>query len=208
MTISEQLRDSQYKALEGIARQGVMSAAQGLSDMVGRRVEIRAPRVAVMGISEVPEILASPEDTVVGVYLGVAGDVSGHIILLFPPDEARRLVDLLMDLPEGTTMALGPMERSALGEVGNLTGSFFLNALAEMTRLGSQPTPPAVMMDMGAAVLDVPLVALAQSSEQVLLINTVFVENLRQIGGVFLVMPDVASLRAILEVVDRQWGSI
>jgi chemotaxis protein CheC len=112
-----------------------------------------------------------------------------------------------MGVPSGTTTVLGPIERSALGEVGNLTGSFFLNALAERTQLASQPSPPAVILDMGGAVLDLPLALLAQSSEEALIIDTTFVDDTRSISALFLVMPDLASLQAILEAVEKHWPS-
>lgn len=46
-------------------------------------------------------------------------------MLIFPYERALKLVDLLIDEPEGTTQQLGTYERSALAEVGNLCGSFF-----------------------------------------------------------------------------------
>jgi chemotaxis protein CheC len=94
-----------------------------------------------------------------------------------------------------------------MGEVGNLTGTFFMNALAKMTHFGIRPSPPAVMVDMGAAVLDAPLVLLAQAAEEALVINTLFVDDQRQIEAVFLVMPDLPSLKAILDVLEKRWRS-
>ncbi len=192
-----------YESLKTVARIGVSNAAAGLSEMVGRKIEMRTLDVSMMSINQVPQLLSSPEDALVGIYLGIWGDIAGHILLLLSPSEARGMVDMLMDQPAGTTSTLGSMERSALGEVGNLTGSFFLNALAAETHLGGQPSPPAVMVDMGCAILDVPLVALAESSDEVLVLNTVFVENERRISAVFLVMPDVCSLQAILRRLEK-----
>jgi len=126
---------------------------------------------------------------------------------MMSPREAHGLVDMVMSQEEGTTSTLGAMERSALGEVGNLTGTFFLNALAEVTRMNIQPSPPAVMVDMGAAVLDVPLAALAASADEALVIKTIFLDDLRRIEAAFLVMPDMESLRAILEVLEKRWRS-
>jgi chemotaxis protein CheC len=205
-SLSEVLSDYQYEALTDVAKRGVANSATGLSEMVGRTIDMRALDVSLLGLDQVPKLLGAPDDTVVGIYLAIWGDIVGHILLLFSPTEANGLVDMLMEQPWGTTTSLGSMERSALGEVGNLTGSFFLNALAEMTALGGQPSPPAVMVDMGAAILDVPLVALAESSDEVLVIRTSFVADERQIGAVFLVMPDARSLLAILNSLGRNGG--
>ena len=51
-------------------------------------------------------------------------------MLMYNPKMAYGFVDLLMGQPEGTTKALGEIESSALGELGNIMGSSFLNALA------------------------------------------------------------------------------
>ncbi|HEX2924579.1 MAG TPA: chemotaxis protein CheC [Chloroflexota bacterium] len=199
--------ESQWIVLREVAEKGAANAAAGLSSTLGRNIVIHASDVALRPIASVPSILGDPDDVVVGVYMAMGGDVKGHLLLLFSPAEAMGLVDMLMDMPRGTTKTLGPMERSALGEVGNLAGTFFVNALADMTHFGIQPSPPAVMVDMGAAVLDAPLVLLAQAAEEALVINTLFVDNRRQIDAALLVMPDLPSLRAIVEVVERRWRS-
>ncbi len=205
-SLSEVLSDREYEALRSVAESGVSNSATGLSQMIGREIDMRALEVSVLPINQVPGLLAGPEETLVGIYLAILGDIAGHILLLFSLTEATRLVDMLMDQPAGTTTSLGAMERSALGEVGNLTGSFFLNALAEATKLGGQPSPPAVIVDMGFAILDVPLVALAVTSDDVLVIKTAFLEDERHIQALFLVMPDVESLRAILGSLGKSSG--
>ncbi|MGE5620290.1 MAG: chemotaxis protein CheC [Sphingomonadaceae bacterium] len=205
ITLSEVLQDGHLRALRDVAARGITNAAAGLSEMVGRNIRIQAPDVFMVRLGAVSSLLRGPEELVVGVYLAMCGEVTGHILLLFSPQEAQGLVDMLMDQPPGTTVSLGAMERSALGEVGNLTGTFFLNALAEMTRLNVQPSPPAVMVDMGQAVLDVPLAALARSAEESLVIKTLFMDDQRTIEAAFLVMPDMPSLEAILEVLGKRW---
>ncbi|MHB1159396.1 MAG: chemotaxis protein CheC [Chloroflexota bacterium] len=205
ITLSEVLQDSHWRALRDMAARGTTNAAAGLSEMVGRNIRIQTPDVSMVKLEDVARLLGGPEETVVGVYLAICGEVKGHILLVFSPQEAQGLVDMLMDQPAGTTVSLGAMERSALGEVGNLTGTFFLNALAEVTRLSIQPSPPAVMVDMGTAVLDVPLAALARSAEESLVIKTLFIDDQRKIEAAFLVMPDLPSLKAILEVLEKRW---
>ncbi len=205
ISLTGALQDRQWRALRDVAARGTTNAAAGLSEMVGRNIRIQTPDVFLVRLGEVAGLLGGPEDTVVGVYLAICGDVRGHILLMFSPREAEGLVDMVMDQAPGTTTSLGTMERSALGEVGNLTGTFFLNALAEVTRLNIQPSPPAVMVDMGTAVLDVPLAALATSADESLVIKTVFLDDQRRIEAAFLVMPDMPSLQAILEVLEKRW---
>jgi len=205
IAFTEGLRDDQWRTLRDVAARGATNAAAGLSEMVGRNIRIQTPDLRLVRLGEVSGLLGRPEDEVVGVYLSIGGDVRGHILLMLSPQEALGLVDMVLTQDGGSTAALGTMERSALGEIGNLTGTFFLNALAEVTRMNIQPSPPAVMIDMGAAVLDVPLAALANTADEALVIKTFFLDDQRRIEAAFLVMPDMPSLQAILEVLEKRW---
>ena len=119
------------------------------------------------------------------VYLRVSGCATGHILLVFQPDTAFELIDMLLGLAPGTTTGLGDMERSAMGEIGNILGSFFLNALADSTNLPLMPSPPAVMMDMAGSILDAALVEIFMEAEDLLVVDTVFGTKDRQLNGTF-----------------------
>ena len=71
-------------------------------------------------------------------------------------------------------MQLGPLERSALGEVGNVTASLFLNAIADATGLSLRPSPPAVVMDMVGAIIDIIVIASGAVADEILLLEVEF----------------------------------
>jgi chemotaxis protein CheC len=81
------------------------------------------------------------------------------------------------------------MEISVLGEVGNVMGSFFLNVIANGTGITLQPSPPAVMMDMAGAILDVPLAQMLEHSDDTLIAETTFSTDDFVVNGKFLVVP-------------------
>ena len=107
-----------------------------------------------------------------------------------------------MGQPPGTTTDLDEMEESAMGEVGNIMGSFFLNALSDATGLMLQPSPPAVMMDMAGAILDVALADILGDSDDALVVETSFSTEDRQIEGTLLVMPSPDLLRVLQERIN------
>jgi chemotaxis protein CheC len=110
--------------------------------------------------------------------------------VIYDPKVAFELVDLLLGQPNGTTIELSDMERSTLGEVGNIMGSFFLNYISDSTGQRFMPSPPAVMMDMAGAVLDATLANILAYTDETYVMETVFGTNDRQVAGTFLVMPD------------------
>jgi chemotaxis protein CheC len=89
------------------------------------------------------------------------------------------------------------LERSALGEVGNLTGSFFLNSVAKLTGASVRPTPPAVLVDMVGAILDIIIATTGGVSEHVLLLRADLTDGDRRVDADFWVIPDTATIQAL-----------
>ncbi len=119
-------------------------------------------------------------------------------MLIHDPKIAYDLIDTQLGLTPGSTQNLGEMERSVLGEMGNITGSFFLNALADATNLTLTPSPPVVMVDMAGAILGIALTEIMQEQDDVLAVKATFGTATQQMDGTFLVMPTMDFLRVIL----------
>lgn len=179
--------------------QGIENAIVGLSQMVGQDIQVSELLAKTVAVKDTPSLLGGSETLTVAIYLAVSGYATGHMIIIYQPRTAFEFVDLLLGNPAGTTQSLGEMEESALGEMGNIMGSFFLNALADATGLNLNPSPPAVMMDMVGAVLDVALGDIMQDTDEALIVEATFGTQDRQINGTFLVMPSVSMQKALLE---------
>ncbi|MCX6059025.1 MAG: chemotaxis protein CheC [Chloroflexi bacterium] len=185
--------------LKTIASEGITNAARGFSGMVGRKIEVSNPALKLVPLFSIAKMVGGPEDDAVGIYLRFEGDMVGQIMMIMPYHKALELVDLLMDLPEGTTQHMGSMERSALGELGNLSGSFFLNSLANLVGANIMPSPPAVMVDMVGAILDIVVATAGGISEQVLLMQANFMDGARSVEANFWVIPDLNALKDLLK---------
>ena len=197
--LSDILSDAHLKAiLDVMAGVGIEGAADGLSQMIGQKITVSMPSVTVLPLTAVPEHLGGAERPVVGIYLGCGGDMGGHVMLILSQVEAAYLVDLLMGYPEGTTHDLDSLARSALAEAGNMTASFFLNAVARVLGVSSRPTPPAVIIDMAGAILDIMLVTVGELGDEVLLLEAVFRDRERQLKLFFWMVPDLEPLRRVI----------
>lgn len=174
---------------KNLLKLAMQHAAHGLSDMVERPITIDVLKVETLSISQFVGHAGSPETEIVGIYLLIEGDFTGQVILMLPIHEAFYLVDLLLGLTPGTTTMLGDLERSALAEVGNLTVSYFLNEIANRTAVSSRPSPPAVMVDMLGAIMDVVTAPMAAITDATLVVETIFQESSRTVLGYFWVLP-------------------
>ena len=176
---------------------GSQNAITGLSQMVDQNIEMTAVSARQVPVDEIPDLFGGREQVAVAVYLAVSGAAEGHMFLVYPPDTAMSLVDLLMGEEPGTTTEITEMEASALGEMGNIMGSFYLNALSDASGLILMPSPPAVIMDMVGSILDVALAGILEESDDALVVEAVFATEDRKINGNFLVLPNPDFLKEL-----------
>jgi chemotaxis protein CheC len=182
-----------------ITKEAIDHAAFGFSGMVGRQIQFSTPVTKLVPILTIPDIVGKPDNDAVGIYLRFSGDLEGQIMMIVPYQKALELVDLIMGMPMGTTQQLGSLERSALGELGNLCGSFFLNSIAKMVSADFRPSVPAVMVDMLGAILDIVVVTSGRIGEHALLMQANFMDGPRSVDADFWVIPDMKSLEALIK---------
>ena len=130
-----QYTDMQLDALRELANIGSGTASTALSSMLGRSVDISVPNALVLPMAQAVETIGDPESDATGVVLGIVGDMQATVLLLFTPNDARLMCGLLgveVDSEIGV---------SALMEIGNIVGTSYINALAEMTGMALEPTP-------------------------------------------------------------------
>jgi len=187
---------SRWAELVGL---GTTNAMAGLSQMIGQEIEVDSFGLRKVPVAQISQLVGGAEAPAVGIYLTVSGAADGHLMLVYDPRIAYAFVDLLMMQPIGTTKAIGEMESSALGEMGNVIGAFFLNAIADHTGLSLRPSPPAVMADMAGALLDVVSTEILMHTDDTYLAETTFSTAEGVISGVFFVMPSDDLLDVLLE---------
>ena len=124
-----------------LVSKGTTQAITNLSQMVGQEIHVTSFGLKQSPVAEISRLMGGPETEAVGIYLTVSGSADGHIMLMYSPEMAHGFVDMLMCQAPGTTHSLGEMEKSALGELGNIVGSSFLNALSDATGLTLMPSP-------------------------------------------------------------------
>ena len=185
----------QLDALREIGNVGAGNSATALSQIINKRIDMNVPKVALVPIETVPDLVGGPDTIVVGVFLRVYGKAPGNILFLLPQKSAFYLVDTLMGREHGTTKRLDFMDESALMEIGNILSGAYLN----FTHISMLPSIPALAMDMAGAILNVILVQLGQMGDQALVIETEFLAEDDGINGHFFLVPDPGSLAILIK---------
>jgi chemotaxis protein CheC len=157
------------ESLRIIARHGSLRAAEALGAFSGNALTAGDAEARLVALPDVPMLGGDPEQTIVGIHIGLDGDLEGSVLASFSlADAATLLTALGLEVPDGEYDDLG---RSALGEAGNIIVSAFLGTLDPLCGLTVLPTPPQVVVEMRGAILTSAVLPVVDAGGDVLLIN-------------------------------------
>ena len=203
MTDMTTLRPNQLDALREVANIGAGHAATALSQMTGNTIMITVPKIHLTRLEDVPSQLSSEDEPIAAVLMHMMGDLTGRTLLVFPQPTAVRMAELMLRRPIGSSKDLGILEQSAIKEAGNILAGAYMNALSEFMGLMLLPSPPSLHIDMSGAILTTTHLQFGSDKDQVVSVETEFMlkDAGEQLRGFFLLLPDAASLQAILRAV-------
>ena len=197
------LTATQLDALREVANIGAGHAATALSTMTGQTIMISVPTLNIARLEEVPPQISGPEEPVAAVMMHMLGDLTGRTLLVFPKPTAIRLSELMLRRPAGSSKDLGELEQSAIREAGNILSGAYMNALSDFMGMMLLPSPPDLAIDMSTAVMTTAYLQFGSDKDFVFCIESEF--HMKDIGeqlrGFFLLLPDFASLQAILRAI-------
>ena len=185
------LTDAQRHLLRMIFDRGAEAASQALSKWLGEDVHLAISEVELVELAQTAELLGPAESLVAACTMGLAGRLTGLILLVFEDHSGLALVDLLMRQSVGTTTTWGELEQSAAKETTNIVGCAYVNALAthlpgivsstldqakqpEIDGGELVPTPPTFVREFAGSLLQFALMEQALELDQVLLIHSQF----------------------------------
>ncbi len=197
------LKESQLDAMREVANIGAGHAATALSQMTNRTIMITVPRVNIRPLEEACDTVGTPDQVIAAILMHMMGDLTGRALLLFPENSARTLCDYLMRREVGTTQEFHEMEQSALKEAGNILASAYLNALSDFMGMMLVPSVPSLVIDLSGAVLTSAHLNFGHDRDYAFCVETSFrLEGTSEpLGGHFLLLPDMASLRSIFDAI-------
>ncbi|MDK2865877.1 MAG: chemotaxis protein CheC [Clostridiales bacterium] len=183
--------------LREIGNIGAGNAATSLAKMIDKKIDMKVPIVKVLEFDEVPELLGGPENIVCGIFFKIEGDITGSIMYIMDQNSAINLVNLLMPRENAE---FDEFTISALKEIGNILSGAYVSSLSGLTNLKITISIPALAIDMAGAILSVPAIHFSQMSDNVLIIQNEFIENVEatKVDGYFFLIPDLDSYEVLL----------
>ena len=195
----ETVNSMYFDVLKEIGNIGAGNATTALAQLLGTKVDMSVPKVSLLDFKDVGSVVGGEELIMVGILLGVEGDITGSIMFLIEKEGARHLTNKLM-MGMGASEPgedFNEMELSALREVGNIITGAYLNALSGLTNLVIYPSTPDLTVDMAGAILSVPAIQFGFQGDQILMIQNNFFDEV-ELDGFFIFLPDIESYETIL----------
>jgi len=190
--VSTQYTELQLDALRELANIGSGTASTALSAMLGRSVDISVPTAQALPFAEAVEAAGPAEQDITAIVLGIIGEMQGTVLLLVPPADADAMCRMLGVEPDDE-FAL-----SALGEIGNIVGTSYINALAGMTGMDIEPTPPSTTTDMLGALVASVLAGAAATGDVALMLDSNLLVEGEDCSISFLLVPDQGGVDVLL----------
>lgn len=200
--MTDLMTQQQYDTLSELVNVGIGRAAGMLNIMLDQYVRLMVPHVNVFELADFQqEMRALGQDHVSAVRLSFRGPFSGTTSLVFPPDSAVKLVDVI----SGEVRLNSDMDSVRIGtlsEIGNIVINGVMGSVANMLAQPLDYTVPTYIENSMDILLNThqatqtmdPTVILAQARFEV--------ESL-QVHGSVLIWFELGSFDALLAAIDR-----
>ncbi len=196
----DNLNDLQIDVLKEIGNIGAGNAATTLSMMLSKKVDMSVPKVNIIDIQEISNILGGPENQVVGILFTISQDVEGMMMFILKQEFAHLVVNQLMGRDLESFSDFEEMDLSALKEIGNIMAASYVNAISSLTNLGINISVPSIAIDMAGAILSVPAIEFGKIGDKVLFIEEEFMGDGENVDSYLLLIPEIDSLHKILKI--------
>jgi chemotaxis protein CheC len=198
MIDAKRLSSEQLDALKEVANIGSGHAATSLSQLMGKKVMVRVPKILTGPLEDVILRIADPNDVVVSVLMYFLGDLTGRTLLLYPYEDGQELTSLLMPAAQENP---AEVQESLLKEVSNILSCSYMNALGELLGLLILPSVPGMIVDMVGAVLSSVVLEFGREKDFIFCVESEFDfgEMDKPLRAYFLLLPDTTSLELILK---------
>lgn len=194
-----QLQPYHIDVLREVGNIGSGNAATALASMLNTIVDIAIPTITLVDYDEVTALLGGGDLSAIGISLDISGDISGTILHVLHTDFANKLVNTFYPAELRTLEDISDMDLSVVSEMGNITSAAYVNALAKLTRLFINISPPNTMKDTIKNILDTSASTLSELGHQVLFIDEKLLVGDSEINSSLILMLEIDSLKKLFD---------
>ncbi len=194
-----QLQPYHIDVLREVGNIGSGNAATALASMLNTVVDIAIPTITLVDYAEVTTLLGGGDLSAIGISLDISGDISGTILHVLHTDFANKLVNTFYPAKLQTLDDISDMDLSVVSEMGNITSAAYVNALAKLTQLFINISPPNTMKNTIKNILDTSASTLSELGHQVLFIDEKLLVGDSEINSSLILMLEIDSLKKLFD---------
>jgi chemotaxis protein CheC len=171
----EELTNEHKDVLQEVGNIGAGNAATALGVILSEDVHIGVPKLKIADYSDAISIVGQPEEMIVAVLVEFNGDANGVVLFVLSMEDAKHITDILLGADDsGEISILDEMKISAIKEIGNIVGSAYLGAIAELTGMKIHISVPHIAIDMTGAILAAPIIEYGGQDSKLLFVDENF----------------------------------
>src|SRR3972149_295406 len=206
MTGSGNTPDLALTRFRAVSEESLRRAGESMSVLLGHPVRLTVSAISTVPVGALLELTAEAvSGPMAGLLIRFSGEAAGQIIILFPLATVFRILGVLLK-GQVRLLSLSETERSAVQEVGNILASAFLSGLADLLGKRLMPSPPELHVDDLQGLMQQVMADLEGEGSEVLVVEALFEDPGQRIEGRFYVLPEAASLTALLQAARGEGG--
>ena len=178
---------------------GFGRAAASLSILVSQKVQMEAPKISILTVSELSKTLSSSYTDLAAVQQEFAGGIQGDVILIMDMEIAARFIDLLSG-GDGHPHTLTSSDREALLEVGNILLNAYIGSFGNVLHAKINFSVPILHMHSLETALS--SIEVDEQDQPVLLVETKFLLLNGSVAGHVALIIEASSLQKLLSVMQ------
>ena len=206
MTGSGNTPDPALTRFRAVSEESLRRAGESMSVLLGHPVHLAVSAISTVPVSALADLTAEAvSGPMAGLLIRFSGEAAGQIVILFPLATVFRMLGVLLK-GQVRLLSLSETERSAVREVGNILASAFLSGLADLLGKRLMPSPPQLHVDDFPGLIQQVMADLEEEASEVLVVEALFEDPGQRIEGRFYVLPEAASLTALLQAARGEGG--
>lgn len=184
--------------LRALSDRSMHRAGESLTSLLGHPVRLEVSGIERLPASTLPALATGGSaEHMAGLRFQITGEAGGDMVLLFPRSTIFRMLGRLLGR-SADPRPLSEEERSALQEVGNILVSSFLSELGDLLGRRLIPSPPQAYFDDVPRLIQEVIREVGGGDSEILVVQARFTDAAQEIEGRFLVLPEMASLLAMI----------
>ena len=143
----------QLDALREVGNIGSGHAATSLASLLHTNIQIEIPSISLINYDHVSQYLGGKDRRVIGLALGLGEELHGVMLHVVQLQFASHIINAFYPRELHTLNDINDMDLSAIKETSNITTASYVNAMAQLTNLFINITPPVDYIDTVDQVL-------------------------------------------------------